>query len=127
MPSKYLNIQFPFKDSPEGFFLNLNYTDSKAIVSDLMHLLLTNQGERLYNPNFGTNLRKFIFEQNDGKTRVDIKNHVQEAVKKYIPNLVINDVLVEESELSEYLVTIKIDYTITDDVFEESDIIIINL
>jgi phage baseplate assembly protein W len=127
MPNKYLNIQFPFKDSPDGFFLNLNYTDSKAIVSDLMHLLLTNQGERLYNPNFGTNLRKFIFEPNDSKTKGDIKNHIQEVVKRYIPNLVINDVLVEDSELSDHLATVKIDYTITDNVFEESDILIINL
>ena len=127
MPSKYLNIQFPFKDSPDGFFLNLNYTDSKALVSDLMHLLLTNEGERLYMPNFGTNLRKFIFEPNDNKTKGDIKSHLQEVIKRYIPNLVINDVLVEDSELSDHLVTVRLDYTITDDVFEESDFVIIVL
>lgn len=127
MPSKYLNIQFPFKDSQDGFFLDLNYTDTKALVSDLMHLLLTNEGERLYMPNFGTNLRKFIFEPNDNKTKGDIKSHLQEVIKRYIPNLVINDVLVEDSELSDHLVTVRLDYTITDDVFEESNFVIITL
>ena len=78
-------------------------------------------------PNFGTNLRKFIFEPNDNKTKGDIKSHLQEVIKRYIPNLVIKDVLVEDSELSDHLVTVRLDYTITDDVFEESDFVIIVL
>jgi len=43
---KYINIAYPFMDSPKGFFLDLTSTDSKAIKSDLMHLILTRKGER---------------------------------------------------------------------------------
>ena len=68
MAEKFINIRFPFFDSAKGFFLDLNKTDENAIKSDLMHLILTNKGERLYNPEFGTNLRRFIFEPNDGFT-----------------------------------------------------------
>jgi hypothetical protein len=52
----YININYPFKDSPKGFFLDLTETDNKAIKADLLHLLLTRKGQRLYNPEFGTRL-----------------------------------------------------------------------
>ena len=45
----------------------------KAIKADLMHLLLTRKGQRLYNPDFGTDLLKFIFEPEDGMTLDGIK------------------------------------------------------
>lgn len=62
MATRYINIDFPFKNSPKGFFLNLNDNDQRAIKADLMHLLLTRKGQRLYNPNFGTDLLRYIFE-----------------------------------------------------------------
>ena len=124
---KYINITYPFMDSPKGFFLDLTSTDSKAIKSDLMHLILTRKGERLYNPEFGSDLIKFIFEPNDGRTLSEIKLDIQNTVKRYIPNLNVDDVSVEQSEESEYSVSVRIDYTITDDVFKEVDFVIINL
>ena len=124
---RFININYPFKDSDKGFFLDLTSTDAKAIKSDLMHLILTRKGERLYNPEFGTDLLKFIFEPNDGKTMSEIKLDIQNTVKKYIPNLNINDVLVEPSEEYEYKANVRIDYTITDDIYKENDFIIINL
>ena len=95
---KFINIEFPFKDGKVGQFLNLTNEDSSAIKSDLMHLLLTRKGERLYLPDFGTDLLKYIFEFNDGATRNDISRELNETVKKYIPNLIINSVDVTESE-----------------------------
>lgn len=124
---RYINITYPFKDSEKGFFLDLTSTDSKAIKSDLMHLILTRKGERLYNPEFGSDLLKFIFEPNDGRTLSEIKLDIQNTVKRYIPNLNVDEVSVEQSEESEYSVSVRIDYTITDDVFKEVDFVIINL
>ena len=62
---KFINIAFPFQESKRGFFVELNNSDKHAIKSDLMHLILTRKGERLYMPEFGTDLLKFIFEPND--------------------------------------------------------------
>lgn len=124
---KFININFPFKDSGKGFFLDLNSEDSRAIKADLMHLLTTRKGERLYMPDFGTNLLKFIFEPNDGKTLGEIKDEISQSVKKYMPNLRINDVIVERSTTNDYSATIRVDYTVTDDVFEATDFIIINV
>jgi phage baseplate assembly protein W len=127
MAKRFINIEFPFQDSKDGFFLNMNSIDSKAIRSDLMHLILTRKGERLYNPEFGTDLLRFIFEPNDAATYSDIKLDIQTTVKRFIPNLSVDDITVEASEEFEYKATVRIDYTITDDVFSESDFIIITL
>jgi len=118
---KYININFPFKDSAKGFFLDLNKSDSAAIKADLMHLILTRKGERLYLPDFGTNLLKYIFQPNDGVTQSEIKDEISQTVKKYLPNLQVNKVNIEESEVSEYAATVRIDYTVTDDVFVSTD------
>jgi len=127
MATRYINIDFPFKNSPKGFFLNLNDNDQRAIKADLMHLLLTRKGQRLYNPNFGTDLLRYIFEPNDELTLEGIREEVIASVRKYIPNLIIKDLKVTPSDDSEYAATIRMDYSITDDVFEINDFVIINV
>lgn len=124
---KFINIQFPFKDGNLGQFINLNNEDNSAIKSDLMHLILTRKGERLYMPDFGTDLLKYIFEMNDETTRADIKRDISETVKKYLPNLSINKVEVTESESNEYKVIVRIDYTVTEDSFQETDFILLQI
>lgn len=124
---KFININFPFKDSNKGFFLDLNSEDSRAIKADLMHIILTRKGERLYMPDFGTNLLKYIFEPNDGITHGEITEDITQTVKKYLPKLQVNKVTVEQSEKSEYAAEIRIDYTVTDDVFTATDFVIINV
>lgn len=127
MAVRNINIDFPFKNSPKGEFIQLNQTDNAAIKADLMHLLLTNKGERLYLPDFGTNLRRYIFEQNDTITYEDIKEEIIDAVRKYIPKLKINNITVEASEEREYTAVVRLDYTITEEVFETKDFLIIKL
>lgn len=127
MAEKFININFPFKDSVKGFFVDLTKTDSQAIKADLMHLILTNKGERLYLPDFGTNLRRYIFNPNDNQTHSDIKQEINDVVSKYLPNLKINEVLIEKTTASEYAATVRIDYTITEDVFETKDFLLIQL
>lgn len=124
---KFINIGFPFKESNRGDFVKLNNDDKNAVKSDLMHLLLTRKGERLYLPDFGTDFLTYIFEPNDSSTHNEIKTSLNQTIKKYLPNLVINEIIVEESEQSEYSVVVRIDYTVTDDIFQETDFVIIQL
>jgi phage baseplate assembly protein W len=124
---KYINIDFPFKESPQGFYVNLNADTQKAIKADLMHLLLTRKGQRIYNPDFGTNLMKYIFEPNDSLTLESVKNEVNASVNKYLPKLKVINLSVTQSTTNEYVATIRIDYVITEDVFEILDYAIINV
>jgi phage baseplate assembly protein W len=124
---RYININYPFKNSGKGFFLDLNADDASAIKADLMHLILTRKGQRLYNPEFGTDLLRYIFEPNDGLTLSQIKTEITTVVKQYLPKLQINEITVDPSTESEYAAVVRIDYTITDNVFSMRDFVIINI
>ena len=119
---KYINIDFPFRDSENGFYFKLNSTDKDAIRSDLLHLLLTNKGERLYLPDFGSDLRKFIFEPNDAITHDQIRDNLNETIKRYIPNLFVNDVTFRNDDIQE-LIIVELKYTVTEGTFSSSDTI----
>jgi len=125
--SRYININFPFKNSANGFFLDINSDEDAAIKADLMHLILTRKGQRLYLPDFGTELLRFIFEPNDDLTLSMIKDEIKTVVKKYLPNLSITDIKVSESEFSEFAVVVNINYTIIDGVFQTEDFVTINI
>lgn len=125
--AKYININYPFKDSHKGFFLDLNSDDQAAIKADLMHLILTRKGQRLYLPDFGTDLLKFIFEPEDGMTLGNIKEEITTVVKKYLPKLQIKKISVDQSTESEYAAVVRLDYSISDDVFTTTDFVIINI
>lgn len=124
---KNINIKFPFSDSPKGYYVDLTADTASAIKSDLMLLILTRKGERYYNPSYGTNLLKFIFEPNDTLTHATVSQDIKDTVKKYIPNLQINNVDVKESTESEFTVIVRIDYTVTEGILEESDFVLINI
>ena len=124
---KYININYPFKDSHKGFFVDLTSDDRAAIKADLMHLILTRKGQRLYLPDFGTDLLRFIFEPNDSMTLTGIEEEIKTVVKRYLQNITLKDFRVEQSSESEYAAVVKIDYTITDGSFVESDFITINI
>lgn len=117
---RYLGIKFPLTDNNQnGLFIDLASNSKELIKSNLMHLLFTKKGDRLRMPDFGTNLLQFIFQPKDNTTIVGIKLEIQESVRKYIPNVIINDLKVEntkdneKSELSNgYQVTV--DYYISD-------------
>jgi len=123
----YININFPFKNSDEGFFLDLNSDENAAIKADLMHLILTRKGQRLYLPDFGTELLRFIFEPNDDLTLSMVKDEIKTVVKKYLPNLTVTNITVTESDISEYAVVVNIDYVITDGAFQTQDSVTINI
>lgn len=125
MASKFINIRYPFKDSPQGFFLDLTTTTIDAVKSDLQHLLLTEKGERFYLPDFGTNLKSFIFEPSDEKNLSDIENDIKTTVSKYLPGLSITAIQFF-SEDDQKGVTIRVDFLIGDGIFNSSDFIELN-
>ena len=125
MAEKFINIEFPFQDDSKGKFLAMNNVSKRAIKSDLIHLLLTNKGERLYLPDYGANLRQYLFEPNDTEVQGKIKNEIQTAISKYIPNLKVDEISLNSGEAgqirNEHHVLVTIDYTVTDGAFQTSD------
>ena len=81
---KTININFPFQDSSKGYYLDMTETSRDAVRSNLLHLLLTNKGERLYLPDFGSDLKKYIFEPNDKITRDEVKQAVESLLLELV-------------------------------------------
>ena len=131
MAEKFINIEFPFQDDNKGKFLSMNNVSEKGIKSDLIHLLLTNKGERLYLPDFGANLRQYLFEPNDDEVQGRIKTEIQTAISKYIPNLQVDSITTKTGEggqiRNEHHILVTIDYTVTEGAFKSSDSVQIEL
>ena len=119
-----INIKFPFKDSVKGFFLDVSEDTESAIKNDLIHLLLTAKRERYYLPEFGCNLRRFIFEPNDSVTESEIKEELNLVIKSYIPNLTITKLFVGNED-GDHSVTVRVDYLYTEGVFETKDFVVL--
>ena len=122
-----IGINFPFKDSQKGYYLDMTTTDAEDVRASLMHLLLTNKGERFMMPDFGSDLLKYVFEPNDSRTISDLKLDINSIVGKYIPNIQITDIVIENSTLSNELITINIKYSTSDGIYTYSDELIINV
>lgn len=144
-------IDYPFKDSLKGDYLNMTEIPEKEIRANLIHLILTRRGSRYYLPDFGTRIYEFIFDQNDFITHNLIEEEIREGVKKFIPNLDINTISImsaeddpnqgrtfsqEEDErlfrvsdesTKPYTAVVKIDYTVNNGSFSTSDFIILNI
>ena len=87
------NIKFPLSDdvSKNSYFL-MSQVTKDAFSSDLLLLLLTQKGERYYEPEYGTNLLKYIFEPNDELTANDVEQELKNTVSLYIPALKITKI-----------------------------------
>lgn len=127
MAERFINIKFPFRDDFKGKFVEMTQTNEEAIKSDLLHLLLTNKRERLYLPSFGTNLRRYLFEQNGNDVHEGIRGEIQQAINRYIPNLQINEITVNQSESNEHAALVRLDYTVTNVAFSSSDFVEIEI
>ena len=122
MAKKFININYPFKSSVEGFFLDMTTNSLDAVKEDLQYLLLTEKGERFYLPDFGTNLKKFLFDPNDEKNAADIQNELNVTVNKYLPGLTISNVEILSEDDDKGLI-LKVSFKINDGVFNSSDFI----
>ena len=144
-------IDFPFRQSPKGDFLNMTEIPERKIRAILIHLILTRKGSRYYLPDFGTRLYEFIFEPNDQITFNQIEDEIRTSVGKFIPNLEIKSITItaadqdpdESVSISEgedsrlfrvssystkpYTAKVRVDYDINNEPFTSSDFIIINI
>ena len=96
-PDVRIGVNLPFtRDNKTGWFAQ-SFTTLDAAKSNLRNLLLTMKGERLMQPNFGTDLMKLVFEQDDGTLVDRIRETIIDAVEFWLPYLNLNTVEVNDS------------------------------
>ena len=93
--AEFLGVPYPIRKTPFGFLYSQSGVDQ--IKSDLLALLLTNPGERVMNPYFGTALRSLIFEPNDPTLQLKARTMIINSIKKWEPRIAIKQITVSST------------------------------
>lgn len=99
------------------FLVNLNphpvikdivrYVDEMAVGRAIKNLLLTNRGERLYQPRIGSDIRQMLFEPMGSASAELISTYIQQTIREHEPRAILQSVNVEPNyEQNQYSVTI---------------------
>jgi phage baseplate assembly protein W len=108
-PNRGLGIKLPF--NTHNVF-TINYTTKDQVKSNLTNYMLTNKGERPFNPEFGADLRRLLFDQNTDFTVA--KEVLLDNLGLYFPMITVNN-LDFTADLQRSLLNIKLDYSIKKD------------
>ena len=85
-PSTAVGVSLPFS---ENAVFRPTFTTQEAVKANLVNWFLTNQGERPLNPEFGGNLRKYVFQQIENNTLEFLKEDIQSQLGTYFPSVVV--------------------------------------
>jgi phage baseplate assembly protein W len=90
----YSDFHKDLTQSPVNFDL-ARKIDEESIKESLRNLILTDRGERLFQPDIGSDIRKLLFENITAATVETIKDLVRTTIRNYEPriNLIGVDVL----------------------------------
>jgi len=95
----FIGIDLPFRKSNgvEGYFASTS-TTIESVKNNIRNLLQTHEGERLYQPNLGMNLRASTFEQITEESIYSIQNVILDKLKVWLPFVEIRDVKVKQED-----------------------------
>lgn len=68
------------------------FTTREQTKSNLINYLLTNKGERVFNPMFGADLRNLLFENVQDRTTDELQERIQNDIKNYFPQVDIKEI-----------------------------------
>jgi phage baseplate assembly protein W len=104
-------IKYPFtSDNDNGTYLDLNENHTDGIKSQVLHVIFTPKGQKLRDPEFGTNLIKYIFDPSDVETFESIKDEITAQITKYVPSVEFRDVSVYKDENGENGIIVMVEY-----------------
>ena len=102
---------FPIPGASEDGFI---ITDRDIIKASIISLVKTHKGSRVYDPAYGTNIHKLLFEPNIQRTRNVAKAEIEHVISKYEPRaklIAVNAYAGEPPHQDDAIVTVEIEYT----------------
>lgn len=104
-------IKYPFtSNNDENIFLDVNETETDCVKSKVLHVIFTPKGQKIRDPEFGTDLIKYIFSPNDSYTISEIKSEIDSSIKKYVPEVEFKNFNVYKDENDENSIIVTIEY-----------------
>ncbi len=84
-PRKAVGLDLPF--SGQAVF-NSTYQTKDALKINLINYFLTNKGERMLNPTFGSSIRELLFENINQNALEEIKTIVKNDLNSFFPRVI---------------------------------------
>jgi phage baseplate assembly protein W len=106
-----IGLSLPLQMTSNTF--NQTYDNLIQLKSNVRNLLLTKKGERIGQPNFGTNLHRLLFEPNDDSLEDKIFQAVDSAIRLWLPQLSINEINIEATNEMKDLNEVSVSITFT--------------
>ncbi len=82
----FKDININFKKHPVTDDLVVS-RDASAIKQAIVNLLLTNKGERPFNPDYGSNIRSYLFEPLDYGTAAQVEMSITGTLSEFEPRI----------------------------------------
>ncbi len=101
-----IGVSLPFNGTS---VFNSTYSTKDQLKYNILNFYLTTPGERVLNPTFGSNLKKFLFEFVNDNNLTAISDLISSELSLYFPEVELSDIQVYAEEGS---VFIKIKYKI---------------
>ena len=88
-----IGIDLPIRkgNNIDGFFATTS-TTIEAVKNNIRNLLQTNQGERLFQPNIGINLKQYLFGQITEETLIQIQESISSTFNFWLPFVEIQNI-----------------------------------
>ena len=88
-PNVAVGISLPFNTS--NVFTS-TYSTKDQVKYNLINFILTNKGERLFNPNFGSSIKEYLFESITGETEDSMKDTLSAELSTYFPEIIVTSI-----------------------------------
>ena len=108
----FVGVEFPLDHNLTGFFRQ-SKTIQQQVKSNIKNLLLTTRGERVFQPDFGCDLKNIIFEQIDVQSLDGVDESIRGALSTWLPYVIINELVVVQNETNQNEITISLEYSTT--------------
>ena len=90
-----------FKDISMSFQINplnddlIALTNATAIARSIRNIVFTSPGEKVFDPNFGSNVSKLLFEIVDDVSALAIRDEIENSIRNHEPRVELIDVIIE--------------------------------
>ena len=117
---KYVGIGFPLGFTTAGLFHQTKSVLEQA-KSNMRNVLLTHKGERVGQPEFGSNLLSILFTEDISILSDRIEQEIRSSIERQLPYILINNIFLtgmDESSPNQVNVQIEFSVSLEPDIFD---------
>jgi phage baseplate assembly protein W len=116
--SRGIGINVLFNNGNNIF--NTTTTTKEQVKSNLINFILTNKGERMFDPTFGGDLRASLFDLDSSFDNIAAR--LETEIYTYVPNIIIKNIIINKQS-DQNLVNLILEYSINN----QNDNLVINV